>query len=300
MNIFEILSQGKGAINEENVSAFLAYLLNPNETHGVKDIFFRKFIGLLDDSEFSKDDTLKVRNIQLEVPFYSKDKKHKRIIDILIECHSELLGDYIIEIENKIDVSAIQDNQLNEEIKYTRNTYSKKEYDVKHFKFVFLTPNKDCIKNNKDCCQNKDQCSYTHISWKENLIPILEDLLKDESKCKISPINDYVKQTIRAFVCYINNINEPILKNVKSFEMYSDGEIKTFCLKQYSNYQVKLYKGIEEISVYSTIYGLVNFLYDGEINEKINTRYLGHLLINYLNGNDGLKKLKRWNKIKSE
>ena len=30
MNIFEALSQGKGSINEENTSSFLAYLLKPS------------------------------------------------------------------------------------------------------------------------------------------------------------------------------------------------------------------------------------------------------------------------------
>lgn len=30
MNVFSVLSQGKGRVNEENLSAFIGYLLNPS------------------------------------------------------------------------------------------------------------------------------------------------------------------------------------------------------------------------------------------------------------------------------
>lgn len=297
MNIFEILSQGKGAINEENVSAFLAYLLNPNETHGFKNEFFKRFINLLGDNQISEDDTFDVSNVQLEVPFFDKNSDKKRVMDIFIECSSGINGKYIIAIENKIDVSAIQQDQLREESEYIRNNYSIDDYKIDHFKFIFLTPSMDCGKN--VTVPDEKTCSYMHISWKDHIIPILKNLLDDELTCKISPVTDYVKQTLRAFICYINNFNEPVLKNVESFEMYSDNDVKTFCLKQYSNYQVKLYKDTKEVSVYSAIYNLVNYLYDEKINEKVNTRYLGHLLVNYLNSSDNRKKLDEWNKIRS-
>ncbi|MBC8176389.1 MAG: PD-(D/E)XK nuclease family protein [Desulfobacteraceae bacterium] len=44
MNIFDVLSQGKGRLNEENLSAILAFLLSPNQTHGLGDIFLRHFL----------------------------------------------------------------------------------------------------------------------------------------------------------------------------------------------------------------------------------------------------------------
>jgi hypothetical protein len=44
MNIFRILAQGDGSINEPNVSAFLGYLLNPNEDHGLGSVFLQKFL----------------------------------------------------------------------------------------------------------------------------------------------------------------------------------------------------------------------------------------------------------------
>ena len=44
MNIFKILASGNGNISETNVSAFLGYLLNPNEDHGLKDEFVKLFL----------------------------------------------------------------------------------------------------------------------------------------------------------------------------------------------------------------------------------------------------------------
>lgn len=44
MNIFRILAQGDGSINEPNVSAFLGYLLNPNEDHGLGSRFIEPFL----------------------------------------------------------------------------------------------------------------------------------------------------------------------------------------------------------------------------------------------------------------
>ena len=35
MNIFKILSSGDGSIKEPNISAFLGYLLDPNQEHGL-------------------------------------------------------------------------------------------------------------------------------------------------------------------------------------------------------------------------------------------------------------------------
>ena len=44
MNIFRVLAQGDGSINEPNVSAFLGYLLNPGEDHGLDSLFLEEFL----------------------------------------------------------------------------------------------------------------------------------------------------------------------------------------------------------------------------------------------------------------
>ena len=44
MNIFKILSSNDGSINEPNVSSFLAYLLNPNEDHGISSLLLQEIL----------------------------------------------------------------------------------------------------------------------------------------------------------------------------------------------------------------------------------------------------------------
>ena len=44
MNIFKILACGDGSINEPNISAFIGYLLNPNEDHGMGATFLRQIL----------------------------------------------------------------------------------------------------------------------------------------------------------------------------------------------------------------------------------------------------------------
>ncbi|MFA6145651.1 MAG: hypothetical protein WCW84_11515 [Sulfurimonas sp.] len=44
MNLFKILSSGDGRINEPNVSAFLGFLLDSSESHGLESRFVEKIL----------------------------------------------------------------------------------------------------------------------------------------------------------------------------------------------------------------------------------------------------------------
>lgn len=44
MNIFKVLSSGDRKLKEENLSAFLAYILNPKADHGLNSAFLEKFL----------------------------------------------------------------------------------------------------------------------------------------------------------------------------------------------------------------------------------------------------------------
>jgi hypothetical protein len=52
MNIFEVLNKGKSRLNEPSISAFIGYLLQTNENHGLSDIFLRKIlVQILNNNE---------------------------------------------------------------------------------------------------------------------------------------------------------------------------------------------------------------------------------------------------------
>lgn len=300
MNIFEILSQGKGSVNEENVSAFLVYLLNPNETHGLKNEFFKEFIKLIDKNLADNDDTLQFSNIRLEVPFYNKESNKKRIMDIFLEVHSAIRGDIIIAIENKIDSSAVQECQLSEECSYICNEYKKSTPD--NFKFVFLAP-KECVQDKLDNPDgdkpNPTRCLFAPISWSQ-VTDSLKNLLQKEQDCEISPLSDYVRHTLKSFVLYINNLGKRYLKVAAEFELYQNGSLKKYCLKQYSNYQAELYElennKCKLIQVYGVLYEFVSSVFP-EIKEKnINTQYLADKMLKYLKDDPYQKELKGWNR----
>lgn len=300
MNIFEILSQGKGSVNEENVSAFLAYLLNPNETHGLKNEFFKEFIKLVDKNLADTDDTLQLSNIRLEVPFYDKkgNKNNKRVMDIFLEVHSVIKGDIIIAIENKIDSSAVQECQLSEECSYICNEYKKSTPD--NFKFVFLAPTEcvqDKLDNPKADLPDTKRCLFAPVTWSQ-VTDSLKALLSKEHHCEISPLSDYVKHTLKSFIVYIDRLNEKVLKNAFNFDMVYKGKIHNFCLKQYSTNQVELFDICcqQNVPVYGAIYGLVEYCYGADnVNKSINTQQLARMLINYLQSDKSQKKLKSWN-----
>lgn len=101
MNIFRILSSNDGSINEPNVSSFLAYLLDPNEDHGISSLLLQELLNdiieinnlLLSKIQFnnritdlSKYSGYSINIIpELSVNFEKIGKRKRRDIDIVIE-----------------------------------------------------------------------------------------------------------------------------------------------------------------------------------------------------------------------
>src|SRR5690606_16384816 len=129
MNIFRILSSNDGSINEPNVSSFLAYLLDPNEDHGISSLLLQEVLN--DIIEINRDFLSKIQynnritdlskysgysiNIihELSVNLEKKGKNKRRDIDIIIEIIDNKTNEiiYSICLENKItDTSIIKDD----------------------------------------------------------------------------------------------------------------------------------------------------------------------------------------------
>ena len=162
MNIFEIFCDGKGRINETNMTSVLSYLLNPVNSHGYgldSLAFFLEPIEkkLPEEAKNGQDKRKTIKawlkkyriDFELEYPCtkpdgYNNDQnqaKNLRRIDIVIKFFSKEKEDleYIIAIENKIDRKSISKNQIQEEYDFLRAEIDKK---IKIF-FIFLTPLKE-------------------------------------------------------------------------------------------------------------------------------------------------------------
>ena len=179
MNIFKILASGDGSINEPNVSAFLGYLLNPKEDHGIRDellkkILFNLYLNNRSSSlkEFLIDKHGSVRNLSINSNFhievlleqaFTKHQSTTQIVDIVLLCFEkkgqpkESLAKIVVSnnnkgqlkqiflIENKIHDSAAREGQLTNQCLTTISTLSnvleKSEEDIKKIlSTIFISP----------------------------------------------------------------------------------------------------------------------------------------------------------------
>ena len=178
MNIFKTLASGSGRLYEPNVSAFLGYLLNPKEDHGLGDAFLKKFLEPLlksDRLEFMRGRDLSVRsNFEIEVLLEQafednacntkSDKNSQQIVDIVILCYEKktqqgrFLAKDIIEqkktgqdkpnhiflIENKIKDESVEPKKEQLKKQFEQTTKRLDDWGIKDFKelvsVIFVTP----------------------------------------------------------------------------------------------------------------------------------------------------------------
>ncbi|MCX6186488.1 MAG: PD-(D/E)XK nuclease family protein, partial [Bacteroidetes bacterium] len=194
MNIFKVLANGDGNINEANVSAFFGYLLNPNEDHGLGYVFLEKVLNSVVDK-----DNFNARKYDYALFFESavKDKNDntkqiKQIVDIVIVAYEiEDTGkeakaidfikgnkkvEYVFLIENKISASPTK-NQLQKQF-----DNAKKELPNNKIYSVYITPNED--KYVQEFNTNLRNENKKHLFWKgkESISNILKDILKEETE----------------------------------------------------------------------------------------------------------------------
>lgn len=206
MNIFDTLVRGKGCINEENITSFLAYLLDPTEDHDLKNIFLNEFLKLIGMSE-SEIESLSTNDIEIELEYSVEDDKEKRI-DIVIKTK-----DHVIAIENKISEQSKQKNQLQE------------EYDgLKKDKIAANTPIIMCYlvpENKGEKITIKDNDKQCVVLWSD-IMNELTSILQQENSAEINPINDYVKHTLKAFINFMNSTLKPkyFSYNSKEYRIY--------------------------------------------------------------------------------
>ncbi|AEH01982.1 PD-(D/E)XK nuclease family protein [Lacinutrix sp. 5H-3-7-4] len=224
MNIFKILANGHGSINENNISAFLGYLLDPKADHSLGYTFLEKFL----EPVISKDENFNIYKYDYKV-FFEQGKEQR--VDIVIVCYtdenysgknSQMINfltakksiHKVFLIENKITLTSRTVDQLEKQIKSTTSELSKlKDFEIDNVDIysIYTTPEDDKFDLEfKNLTTNNNK---THIYWdnkddeKSNttIRSILERLLKDENNAKIETINTYTKDTIKSFIQFIDN-----------------------------------------------------------------------------------------------
>ena len=210
MNIFSVLSDGNSSLREVSMSALLAYFLNPGKGHGLLDVFLREFLEAAGMGE-------SIRNIQLDnstVALESKLGDGHIDMEIILH-HDDQSPAYRILVENKIKRGAVDPDQLQG---YYDAAKQGDEHGDLPTTMVFLTPPPFDTYREKarfDGLVIGDGDSKVHLHWVDgqddsNSIKniIRNKILVPESTGDISPIGDYVKHTLKAFVTHLQAMHE--------------------------------------------------------------------------------------------
>jgi hypothetical protein len=193
-NLFQILGVGEKEVSTH--SAFLAYLLNPSETHAQGDLFLRQFLSVIRYEQLASFDGWIVSK---EVPFEGGR------LDIVLQSANARA---IIVIENKIET---QDhvNQL-EAYDDWLNRPQRRRFFRRERLLFYLTPKGDLAKKTRRDIYKR--ISYSH------------DIREWLSSCDVKPSG--VRQSIESYLLTIYNLttqtlmkddlDDKILKLIKS------------------------------------------------------------------------------------
>ena len=176
-NIFQIL---KSTNNELKHSNFLSWLLNPNETHKIGDIFLKRFIrevfssDKFEDLEQTEANDVNFSNVEV--------KREWKNIDLLIvlEKKENPKNKVVICVENKI-----KSKEQKKQLTIYKDTVEK-EFPKEKKAFVYLTLDGDEPENNTSYMV----MSYSFIA--ETLEKIIVILKNSINKTVENYINDYL------------------------------------------------------------------------------------------------------------
>lgn len=227
MNIFTVLSQGKGRLNEENLSAMLGYLLTPAQTHGLGDTFLRPFLLAVAEAcddlkrfeQVIRSNKAIRAEVFLEVPYQVAEQR--RVVDIELRIFSRSLNPtsgeledveiHRIAIENKVKPQAADSAQFREEFLGILQDLEDDEQVA--ITMVLLTPPGESRRFTEEYQALDAQLLASHrkawLRWagaqdnRQHMVALLRHLLHQEAEAEISPLADYLRHTIKAFIRHI-------------------------------------------------------------------------------------------------
>ncbi|RBP52975.1 PD-(D/E)XK nuclease family protein [Arenicella xantha] len=234
MNLFKILANGNGSLNEPNVSAFLGYLLDPNQNHGLEFVFLERFLdqflNINEDFQLRKYDY----EVHFEQGFQRETTAKKEIVDIVILCfeRAENTGKQsivqsalsvertlknIFLIENKITKGAKNTQQLSRQYAASIGALGL-EADSNKVISLYVTPTG---KNySTEFMSFDNQRHKFHLTWESeadigdlniddeitsSISRVIESIIYEESIGRIEAIDVYTRHTLISFLKFIES-----------------------------------------------------------------------------------------------
>ena len=170
-NIFQILRISKNEIRHSN---FLSWLLDPNQSHKLGDIFLKRFLReVFSSDKFGEIDQVDVEGMDLSRVEIQREWKN---IDILIK-----LDTVVVCVENKV-LSREHSNQLKRYKEIIED-----QFPEHHQTFVFLTPEGNTSEDESD--------SYEPISY-NFIVESLERIITVYGESMNEQVKNYIKDYI--------------------------------------------------------------------------------------------------------
>ena len=170
-NIFQILRITKNEIRHSN---FLSWLLDPNESHKLGDIFLKRFLReVFSSDKFGDIDQVDVEGMDLSKVEIQREWKN---IDILIK-----LENVVVCVENKV-LSKEHSNQLKRYKEIIEN-----QFPNHHQTFVYLTPEGDTSEDESE--------TYEPISY-EFIVESLDRIISVYGESLNEQVKNYIKDYI--------------------------------------------------------------------------------------------------------
>ena len=206
LEIFNIMSILKISKSETTASSFLAWMLNPNEIHGIGTYFLKYFL-IECSKKFQDLDVIFIDSLNLEEALITTEESfYGKRADITIRCEKDK---FICIIENKIK-SSESEGQTESYVEL-----SEKKYHHYRKMFIYLTP------SFKSASSKRFKAVSYHI---------IKDLLNHTINAKVNSISDEIIFFIKQF---IQNLEVNILE---------EGEIRDICNKIYKKHKDVLEK----------------------------------------------------------
>ena len=210
MNIFKVLaSTPRSKFTENQMSAVLAWLLNPYMDHGLSYEFLKLFLSKVLDKNVTESGLLEKlkqsiseENINVNIKIIQEYSTNDgSIIDLVIIIEEAGIEKYYISIENKIyKKSAADDEQLEKQYQALLKEMNKGQNII----MVFLVPSEEPegVKRMWEKLDPKEPHRKEIVTW-DNICEFIKIILNKEHTCENPPLPEYLRHTLKALYGFI-------------------------------------------------------------------------------------------------
>lgn len=218
MNVFDVLYSGKRRITEENVSSFLAWMLDPTQSHGWGALFLERFLAAVDADAFSSffssyspqvayREQSRVGATVVMEESVTTSAANRRDVDIVVYLSGDHSSPKAVLIENKISGTAVSENQLRDELDGFLN--GEFQFGAEQVAIVYLTADAGRAAVREFESISGHPGPKSHLSWSgsdgSSVESFIRAVLADETEGRIDPFSTESRWLLKSFLRAIHS-----------------------------------------------------------------------------------------------